>query len=164
MRKILNWLCILLNYRKLLNLSPWWLCHLSTLLSWSAFPRIPFPMCFQGSVTEKIPEIVGRAEEKQPPICCLGPTTWLPHWHEAAAESAISLPSLGSPFQLLWVLGQVCILFWMNGLGFYRTPLLQPRSEATRMDQVFGPSLRTSVSCLSVQIRCAETTLQTLLN
>lgn len=94
-----------------------------------------------------------RAAEMQSPFCCsysLLSATWLPHCYEAATGSAISLPSLESLLQHLCVLGQGCVLFWIKGPASCRTLMLQPRSEGTRRDQVFSPSLWSSMSRLRV--------------
>lgn len=139
MRKVLNWLRILLNYLKLFDLSLWWLCHLSTLLGWSTFPRFLLSYVFaRVSHKKKNLGLFWRAAERQPPFCCwcsLLPTACLPHWHEAAAGLQFLYLALDPSFSFSesWVRCMICSE--MNGPGFCKHSCCNPgqrQQEQTR--------------------------------
>ena len=86
-------------------------CHVPTWLSWTTFPRSPFPVRYPyGRATGRLLCTTWRVAVKRRLSHTCPPghlSVGSPHWREAAVSAAP--PALDS-LKILWLLGQVCVL------------------------------------------------------
>lgn len=109
----------------------WWLCHLSSQLDGTTFPRFPFPVSFYpGHPWERVLRCAGgwkrRSSLSVPHTHCCHHPAESPHWPEAAAGSANSYLPLGPFLASLTPRSGVSFALWWMAPVSVRRPSHNP--------------------------------------